>query len=227
MVRIIFENENFIAVEKPAGFLCHPPENKQAYYNPRLDLQVKLGKMFDKPLFPVHRLDKDTSGIVLYAFNKLVANEFNQLFAHRKVTKTYIAVVRGWVLNDQIIQEPLQSDSSAELLEAETQIFPIAHIEIPIANCRHPSSRYTLLKVLPNTGRYHQIRRHCQFISHPIIGDKTHGDQFHNKLFEREFKIKGLLLRAQNISFSRNEGYYQLRGNFKHQWHQVLSLIHI
>lgn len=204
---IIFEDEHIIAVSKPEGLLVHRTRIASDT-GPFLLQQVR--DMTGRYLYPVHRLDRPTSGIVLFAATLESARDLSESFRNHAVQKSYLAVVRGWVDERGQIDSPLDKPAAANIgkpdsgqvakKEALTSYIRLAKTEIPYAVSRHPTSRYSLVKVHPLTGRRHQIRRHLRRISHPVVGDVEYGDGRHNRFFRSHFNIRRLLLHACSIT---------------------------
>lgn len=199
-MHVLYQDDFMIAVEKPSGFHVHPPEQDD-YPVPRSKICLYvLKEQLGRWLFPVHRLDVSTSGVLLFAFNSETARRLCQQFSEQSVQKTYWAVVRGWTPPEALVEIPLESDSSGQLVAAQTRYKRLAKMEIPKAvGKRFKTARYSWLEVKPHSGRYHQIRRHMNRLSHPIVGDGTHGDSHHNRFFREEFGIEGLCLHALHI----------------------------
>ena len=156
-----------------------------------------------KFVYPLHRLDKPTSGCLLFAFDKKVAIDISHQFTARTVKKTYISVVRGWVKKPLKIQHPVKIFKDKKRFtkkEALTFCNPLSYIELDIPNRKYPKSRYTLIQMEPLTGRKHQLRQHMHHISHHIIGDVNYGDGIHNKIFRENFGISRLLLHCSEMS---------------------------
>lgn len=201
---ILFKDEDLVVIDKPPGYYVHPPENAHGFKIPRSQILLyRLRDHFKKYIYPVHRLDVSTSGLMVFAFSSEAASLMAQGWSHN-TKKRYWAVCRGFPLEDQFtIEVPLESDSSDALLEARTDIQVLKRIELPYAvGKKFPTSRYSWIEASLQTGRYHQIRRHLNRISHPVIGDGTHGDSHHNRFFRETLKIPGLCLRAQELSFT-------------------------
>lgn len=203
---ILHRDEYLVAVHKPAGLLVH-----RTGLDPRATrfaLQL-LREQLQRRVFPVHRLDRPTSGLLLFALDPETARLLTQQFAEGEVTKTYLAVVRGYTepageidhaLTEQI--DPLgdrdvQPDQPARA--AVTRYRRLATIELPWPVRPHPTARYSLLQVHPQTGRKHQIRRHLKHIFHPVIGDTRHGDGHHNRSFRHHLGCTRLLLAATGL----------------------------
>jgi tRNA pseudouridine65 synthase len=200
MLNILFEDENLIIIDKPSGLLVH--RTRQAYgedENALIQLRDQIGSWVS----PVHRLDRATSGILLFAKNEEALPKLKAKFMDREVQKTYLTIARGIPADkENLIDHPLTSERSGKLQEAQTRYKVIAESEIPFNSTgRYPTSRYSLLEVDLMTGRTHQIRRHLAHIRHYIIGDKKHGDNKQNIFFERQFGLQHLLLHAWKLSF--------------------------
>lgn len=205
---ILYQDQDLVVVDKPPGLLVHRTkmdfgETQSAvnYLRDQLGIQV----------FPVHRLDKPTSGVLIFAKSSEVARIMSTEFIERRVHKKYLAVVRGRPTSDVTIDHPLKEelDKISDKLanqdkaakEAITHIKLLATVELPIKVDKYETSRYSLVEAKPVTGRKHQIRRHLRHINNPIIGDINHGSGVHNRFFESEFKIRKLLLACTEISF--------------------------
>jgi tRNA pseudouridine65 synthase len=202
-MNILYQDDYFFAIDKPSGYFVHPPE-LSPYPVPREKICLyQLRKMMNQEVFPAHRLDAPTSGVLLWAKSRAGARELGRLFMDREVKKTYKAVVRGFVEDEGVIDLPLEVDDEGSLVEAQTSYKTLARIELPFAvGKKYPTSRYSLVEVSPLTGRWHQIRRHFDRIAHPLLGDIEHGDSHHNRFFRDELKIQGLCLKATRIELT-------------------------
>lgn len=201
MLDILFEDENLVIIDKPAGLLVH--RTRQAFgedENALITLRDQIGSWVS----PVHRLDRATSGALLFAKNEEILPALKSQFMARSVEKRYLALVRGIPKEKEaLIDHPLTSERSNKLQQAQTSYRVIAETEIPFNSTgRYPTSRYSLLDVTLLTGRTHQIRRHLAHIRHYIIGDKKHGDNKQNIFFEREFGLENLLLHSWKMAIS-------------------------
>jgi len=197
---ILFRDEHLIAVHKPSGLLVH--RTSLDWRERRFALQM-LRDQIGRRVFPVHRLDKGTSGVLLFAQDADVARHVGQQFATQQVGKTYLAIVRGVPPANGVIDHPLarlpedlagDDDTAAPLRDACTHFRRLATIELPHRVDRYPTSRYALLELRPEGGRRHQLRRHLKHVSHPIVGDTTYGKSAHNRLFQQLFRSRRLLL---------------------------------
>ena len=163
-------------------------------------------------VYPVHRLDKPTSGVLIFALNSDIASKLSKEFMAGNVQKEYLAIVRGYVQEMDTINYPLKvlldkkSDRDRrniqEIQEAITTYERLATIELPYPVSKYPVARYSLVKLQPKTGRKHQLRRHLKHIFHPIVGDTKYGRGEHNKLFREKFDCHRLLLHASKIEFT-------------------------
>lgn len=207
-LEIIYRDDWLIAVNKPSGMLVHRSWLDKG--ETRFVMQT-LRDQIGQHVFPLHRLDRPTSGVLLFALSSQVASQMMPKFAGREIHKTYHAIVRGWIKEGALLDYPLKEEwdkkadkfSTSEPLakEAITEYQPQAYAELPIAMGRYQSCRYTLVKMMPHTGRKHQLRRHMHHLSHHIIGDVNHGDGRHNRLFREQFNCHQLLLHATSTHF--------------------------
>jgi len=203
-LNILFRDEDLIVIDKPSGYHVHPPENPLWFVPKDKVILSLLRNQIEQYLFPVHRLDAPTSGVLIFALNKNTASLLCREFAKtQSIRKKYQAIVRGFMKSEGRIEIPLQSDSSTEMLPSETHYKTLAQLELPVAiGKRHSSARYSLVELVPLTGRFHQLRRHCAQISHPILGDIQHGDSYHNRFFRTTLNLPGLQLRCQEMTFN-------------------------
>jgi len=194
---ILFEDDHFVGINKPTGILVHrtPISEDKVFV-----LQL-LRKQLQQRLYPVHRLDRATSGVLIFAKTSEAAAALATLFREKKVQKTYLAVVRGFLEAEGRIDYPLLHENGQLRQEAITFYQKLAEVELPIPIGRYQTARYSLLKIWLETGRRHQIRRHFSHLRHPIIGDKRHGDVKHNKYFQEQFNLPRLLLHAARLEF--------------------------
>ena len=201
---IVYRDDALIAVHKPSGLLVH--RSVLDRHETRFALQM-LRDQIGQLVYPVHRIDKGTSGLLLFALDREVGRRLSSQFERGEVEKRYIAVVRGHPPESGEIDHPLarMADehagiaASAAAQPAQTRFRRLATVELPYRVDRYPSSRYALVELEPLTGRWHQLRRHLKHISHPIIGDATHGKGRHNRLFQELFGHLRLLLAATGM----------------------------
>lgn len=208
MLEIVYQDAYLVAINKPSGLLVHRSlidkhETQFAVQLVRDQLQHRV--------YPVHRLDKPTSGVLLFALTSDIARHLTAQFTAHTVQKHYIAVVRGFTPVQGIIDYPLRealdplADAKAQPDKPEQSAITfyqrLQTFEMPIAVDRYATSRYSLVDIWPKTGRKHQIRRHFKHISHPVIGDTTHGNGKQNQFFRDYFQSTRLLLHAKALSF--------------------------
>jgi len=205
---ILYRDEHIVAIDKPARLLVHRSEIDR--HETRFAIQI-LRDQIGQKVWPAHRLDRGTSGILLFGLNAEIASALGRQFAEGRVSKRYLAVVRGHPPESGSIDHPLtrQRDdyefqgehSSQEAQAALTHLRRLACIELPVQIDRYPVSRYALLELEPVTGRKHQLRRHLKHIAHPIIGDATYGKGRHNRYFAEKLGCDRLLLACTQLGF--------------------------
>jgi tRNA pseudouridine65 synthase len=196
-LKIIFQDEYLVAINKPPGLLVH--RTKLANDANVFALQL-LRDQIGQHVFPIHRLDRKTSGVLLFALNEDIHKTMQLTFAEKKIKKTYLSIVRGFTEDDDIIDYPLRKDNGI-MQDAVTKYKTLGKTEINLPFGRHSTSRYSLLQVQPLTGRKHQIRKHLAHIHHPIIADRPHGCNKQNKLFKEKFGLMTMMLHASQLEF--------------------------
>lgn len=205
---ILYRDEQIVVIDKPPGLLVHRSEIDR--HETRFAIQI-LRNQIGQRVWPAHRLDRGTSGILLFGLSSEIASQLGRQFKAGTVDKRYWAVVRGHPPASGSIDHALSrqrdpyefrgEQSSTEAQPALTHFRKLAEIELPVAVDRYPSSRYALLEVEPITGRRHQIRRHLKHLAHPVIGDATHGKGRHNRYFAEHLDCHRLLLACVGLSF--------------------------
>lgn len=200
---VIYEDQRIIAVSKPNRLLVH--RTNMDFYE-RRNLLKWLSETNNSKLHPAHRLDKATSGIVLFTKDAEALRFLREQFNERSVAKTYLALVRGFTAEQGEIDKALKGEDDNKLRSAVTQYTTLKHTEVPIPVSRYDTSRYSLVRVKTKTGRFHQIRLHFAHLRHPVIGDTRHGDLQHNKMFRDSLKCEGLFLHASSIAFTHPDG---------------------
>jgi tRNA pseudouridine65 synthase len=198
---IIFEDEHLVAINKPWGILVH----RTGISEDRVFvLQLLRDQLNGQLLYPVHRIDRATSGILVFSKEREIASILGTQFMERSVEKQYLAIVRGWTPTADTIDYPLADTENGrtEPLPSVTDYCTLAQseIEAPIG-LRYPTARFSLVRASPQTGRRHQIRKHFAHIRYPIIGDTRHGDVKQNKYFKDEWGFLRMLLHAAYMSF--------------------------
>jgi tRNA pseudouridine65 synthase len=206
---VVYRDDHLVAVHKPSGLLVHrsPIDRRET----RFALQLTRDQIGQR-VYPVHRLDKATSGLLLFALSHEAAGRLSRQFAQHTVRKAYLAVVRGYCTGEGLIDHPItdKADRFADAdrrqprpaQSAETRFRGLATAELPHAVDRYPHSRYSLVALYPRQGRRHQLRRHMKHIGHPIIGDAKYGKGVHNRFFQRHYGSDRLLLACTGIALS-------------------------
>ncbi len=201
MLPILYQDDHIIAVHKPSGLLVH--RSVLDWHETRFAMQIVRDQIGQK-VYPVHRLDKGTSGVLLFALSPEAARHLGQQFESHTLYKRYQALVRGfpepsaridYALKrrpDEIERAPHRADLPPQT--AVTDYKRLQCYELPFCVDRYPTSRYALVQLEPHTGRRHQLRRHLKHIAHPIIGDASYGKGQHNRLFTEHFGSQRLLL---------------------------------
>jgi len=248
VLTILFQDEHLVAVDKPAGLFVHRSfMDRDAIYFALQLVRDQIGQY----VYPVHRLDRPTSGVLLFALSKEVAQKLNEAFANKssglgkseindesELTKTYYAMVRGHLpiteqaeLIDYSLKEKLDKlgdkgvSRDKEAQSAQTYYQVIKQASLPIAVGKFDSVRYSLVKLLPVTGRRHQIRRHLAHLRYPILGDINYGDNKQNPFFIQHFGFKRLMLIAKSLSFVHpiTKKRIIITAEFDPQWQQVFA----
>lgn len=194
---VIYQDEHLIAINKPHGLLVH--RSKYADEARVFALQ-QLRNQIGQHVYPCHRIDRKTSGVLLFALHPDINIVMQKLFAENKVKKSYLAIVRGFTQDTGTIDYPLVNDRGTKQA-ALTHYKMLEKVEIPVPFGKHSTSRYSLVEVYPHTGRYHQIRKHFAHIFHPIIGDRPHGCNKQNRLFKEKWNITHMMLHAAEMTF--------------------------
>jgi tRNA pseudouridine65 synthase len=182
---ILFRDDSLIAVDKPAGLAVH-----RGWAREHDVAMVRLRDQIGARVFPVHRLDRATSGVLLFALSADMAARACAWFASGQAEKTYLALVRGVPPEEILIDHPLPpgEDPRAPRVAARTLIVR-----------REVFGRYSLVEARPLTGRLHQVRRHLKHISCPLIGDVNYGKGEHNRLFRERHGLHRLFLHAMRL----------------------------
>jgi len=232
VLNILYQDEYLVAVDKPAGLFVHRSfmDKHEIYFALQL-VRDQIGQY----VYPVHRLDRPTSGVLLFALTEEVARQMGRLFTDKLVQKTYYALTRGYLQGEGLIDYPLKEkldklgdkgvsrDKPAQ--EAQTYYQGIETASLPVALGKYASVRYSLVKLLPQTGRRHQIRRHLAHLRHPIIGDINYGDNKQNPFFGEYFGFRRLMLMAKQVEFIHpvTANKLSIEAEFDSQWCEVFS----
>ncbi|NBI43127.1 tRNA pseudouridine(65) synthase TruC [[Haemophilus] felis] len=233
MLDILYQDEALIAVNKPAGMLVH---------RSWLDIQEtefvmqKLRDQIGQYVYPIHRLDRPTSGVLLFALSSEMANLLCEQFEQRQVEKTYLAVVRGYLTGAARIDYPLKvqldkvADKFAQLDKAPqsaiTDYQGLCTVEMPYAVKKYATTRYSLVRLTPQTGRKHQLRRHLKHIFHPILGDTQYGDLHQNRALTAHTGVQRLMLHAESLVITHpfSQQKIHIQAGLDEQWQTLLRL---
>ena len=198
MLEIIYQDEYLCAINKPHGLLVH----RSFIASDASEFAIQLLRdQLGMRVYPGHRIDRKTGGVLVFGLVKEMDAALQKLFMDQQVQKTYLALVRGYTDDTDHIDYPLRKENGT-LQEAVTRYRTLSRSEVAIPSEKHPTSRYSLVEVKPETGRMHQIRKHFKHIFHPIIGDRPHGCNKQNRLFVEKFDMHTMLLHAQRLRFN-------------------------
>lgn len=227
---ILYHDEQLIAINKPAGMLVHRSWlDKHETVFAMQQLRDQIGQL----VFPIHRLDRPTSGVLLFALNPHTARQLSEQFEQHTVRKCYLAVVRGYLLGEGRIDYPLkvQLDKIADKFSQEkapqpaiTDYRSLATVEMPYPAGKFSTARYSLVQLQPLTGRKHQLRRHLKHLFHPIIGDTNYGDLHQNRAFSQHTGCDRLFLHASSLQFTHPNQLQKITINapLDDQWQRLL-----
>lgn len=218
--RVIYEDDHLIAVDKPAGFHSHAPQDKSIRISRDWDGLFILERQFQQKLYLVNRLDRATSGILLLAKEAQICAEMKKQFHSHSVQKNYFCLVRGKWNGTGMIDEPLKRTNDS-MAEAKTQVEIISQIKSPIEEDKILS----LVRASPITGRFHQIRRHLAHKGLPIIGDKQHGDKKLNRAFAQKTSLQRMYLRCMKMEFIHptTQERMILKARWNKEWHALFD----
>ena len=231
-IEILYEDDHLVAIHKPAGLLVHRSylARRERFFAMQLTRDL-----VGCHVFPVHRLDRPTSGVLLFAKSSEVANALCEQFASHTIEKQYLALVRGNMHESGILDYALKveldelgdknADPNKAAQEAVTAYEPLLNTEIPYQSGRYPTSRFALVRLSPKTGRKHQLRRHMAHLRHPIVGDTTHGDGKQNAFFREHFGINRLWLIAKKLTFTHpiTQTRLSIETELESEWETVFA----
>ena len=224
-LEILFKDTHFAIINKPHGLLVH--RSKIAVNTDIYALQL-LRDQLGLKVYPTHRLDRKTSGVLVFALSEEANSKMQLQFATNQVQKTYQAIVRGFTPTTETINYALTNDKG-KTQEAITRFTTIKHTEVNIPHGKFSTSRYSLVEINPETGRFHQIRKHFAHLRHPIIGDRPHGCNKQNKLFKEKWSMNTMMLHAKEISFSHPFTNEQLviEAPFQSEFNRTIKLLNL
>lgn len=222
-LEIIYQDEFMVAVNKPHGLLVH--RTKLATETDEFALQILRNQLGQK-VYPAHRIDRKTSGILLFALDPETEKQLNALFAAQAIKKEYLAIVRGFIPDEGTIDYPLKKENG-KLQEAVTHYKTLKRTEINVPLGQHATSRYSLVEVKPETGRMHQIRKHLAHINYPIIGDRPHGCNKQNKLFKEKWTMDKMMLHASRMQFQHPvlKADVNIKANMSDEFQRTLEFL--
>lgn len=196
-LRILHRDDDLVAVRKPPGMLVHRgmgASRRESF------LLQEVRDLVGAWVYPVHRLDRPTEGVVVFAMDPATARKLQEAWQDGTVRKSYEAIVRGWLGRAEGVRdEALDSPDNGALQDARTRWGELGRTELPWACGPHPGLRLSLLGLEPLTGRWHQLRRHLARMGHPIAGDTTHGDRHVNHLLRERMGWWRLHLEAVRL----------------------------
>lgn len=225
MLEILFEDEDFVAINKPHGLLVH--KSSIAADTSEFALQL-LRDQIGKKVYPAHRLDRKTAGVLLFSLNKEMDSAIQTAFSQNLIKKEYLAILRGHTDPEGTIDYPLKKENGT-IQEALTHYQTLATSEIDLPFGKFPTSRYSLVLAKPETGRMHQLRRHFAHIFHPIIGDRPHGCNKQNKLWKDTFQHDTMLLHAKSLAFShpKTQEIIFIQAQIQPEFERALGILNI
>ena len=230
VLEVLYEDEYLVVINKPSGLLVHKSmiDKHEIYFAMKI-----LSKQIGKWVYPVHRLDKPTSGVLLFALDSHTAKLMSEQFSSHTIEKTYIAIGRGYVREDGVVEHALlekldkisdkDKSKTREAKEASTAFKCLGQVEINASVGKYNTVRYSLVELKPHTGRKHQLRRHMKHINHHLLGDTKYGRGEHNKFVREKYEINRLMLHA--ISLEVKHPYTQKKLIFKAPLDEVFTRV--
>jgi tRNA pseudouridine65 synthase len=198
MLTLLHCDSHVVAVDKPTGMLVH----RMPGCSDRDVVVQRLRNQLGHWVYPVHRLDRGTSGVLLLARDPETAAALSVEFREQRIEKRYLALVRGWTQTEQRIDTAVRDPDRDVRVPAITDLRRLSTVELPHPVGRYASARYSLVELRPHTGRTHQLRLHLAHLRHPIVGDVRHGDGRHNRFFRVHYEAHRLMLCATSITFT-------------------------
>jgi len=232
VLKILYQDEYLVAVDKPSGLFVHRSymDRDEIYFALQL-VRDQVGQY----VYPLHRLDRPTSGVLLFGLNQDVTRLMGEAFTNKTIQKTYYALTRGHLTGEGLVDYALKEkldkigdkfvNPNKEPQEAQTHYQSLGTATLNETVGKFDSVRYSLIKLMPVTGRRHQIRRHLAHLRHPIIGDINYGDNKQNPFFNEYFGFKRLMLHARQLEFTHpitNEAI-NIQADFDEQWLDVFK----
>lgn len=196
-LKIVYKDDDIVVVDKPRGMLVHPVREP----HPREEIAMKVIRdQLGQKVYTVHRLDRPTSGLLLFALNVPAVRIMQALFEERKVAKKYVAVVHGKTPENWVCDQPLLKDENNEMKDALTNFRRLCYKPAGSFD-NDPTLEVSVVEAAPHTGRFHQIRRHLAENDFPIVGDYLYGDIDHNDSVADKNGISRMMLMSTELSF--------------------------
>jgi tRNA pseudouridine65 synthase len=223
MLEIVYQDDHLIAINKPHGLLVH----RSAIANDAKEFALQLLRdQIGRHVSPVHRLDRKTGGLLLFAFEKDVEIAMHQQFQNGQVQKKYLAILRGHSPDQLDIDYPLAKENGT-IQEAFTSFVTLKRAELDVPFGKYQTCRYSLAEASPTTGRMHQLRKHFAHIFYPIIGDRKHGCNKQNRFFKEQWEMTTMLLHASELAFKHpvTGGEVLLKAEPQAEFKRVMDLM--
>lgn len=232
MLEILYQDDYLVAVNKPAGMLVH--RSWLDTHETQFVMQT-LRDQIGQHVFPIHRLDRPTSGVLLFALSSEVANLVCRQFEQNQVEKSYLAVVRGYLIGKAVIDYPLKpkldkiADKFSQEKEPQSAVSfyqGLNKVEMPYGVGRYQTSRYSLVRLTPKTGRKHQLRRHLKHVFHPILGDTQYGDLHQNRALAEHTGVSRLMLHSEKLILQHpiTMQRLEIQAGLDEQWKQLFEI---
>ena len=191
---VLFRDDRLLAVDKPSGLLVH-----RGWGGDRVTALDLARRIAGRRVYPVHRLDRGTSGVLVFALDPEAARKLGAAFADCGVEKVYLALVRGRAPEELVVDHPIPRTAGGPRVPAVTAVRRLGLAE------PEPGRLYSLVEARPETGRLHQVRRHLKHIAHPVIGDVEYGKGEHNRFFRERYGLHRLALHALGLALPHPE----------------------
>ena len=225
MLEILFQDEHLVAINKPHGLLVH--RTKIADDADEFALQL-LRDQLNQTVYPAHRLDRKTSGILLFSLSKEMDQLIQKAFYNQEISKKYLAILRGFAPESGTIDYDLAKENGT-IQNAITHYRTLQQVEIPYPQGKFESARFSLIEAHPETGRFHQLRKHFAHLRHPIIGDRPHGCNKQNKWWKEKFEMDTMMLHASELAFEHpiTKEKITIKANLQPEFKRVCELLKI
>ena len=222
-LEILYQDEYMVVINKPNGLLVH---RTKLAANVRIAALNILRDQLGRIVHPVHRLDRKTSGVLVFSFEKETTKRLQAILASEGSVKDYTAIVRGYFPEQLLVDYPLTNEKGKQQ-SAITRFCLLDTTELDVPLGQHNTSRYSLIKAFPKTGRMHQIRKHCNHLRHPIIGDRPHGCNKQNRLFKEKWRLENLLLHASKLKIKHPYSHQDLvlEANFPDSFIRIKKIL--